>query len=95
MLTLLLEGAVALLWGLRGRNLALCGLLNVLTNPVVVLLHALVSHPAATALLELSAAAVEGAGYARLGEGIRRPWLLSLAANGFSFFTGLLLNRIF
>ena len=37
-LTLLFEGAFALAWGLRGRDLTLCALVNLLTNPPLVFL---------------------------------------------------------
>ncbi len=40
-LTLLLEGTFVLVWGVRGRDLLLVLLANVLTNPAVVLLHKL------------------------------------------------------
>lgn len=89
-LTLLLEGAVALLWGLRGRGLLLCALVNIMTNPAVVLLHRLFPGWAVTAALELAAFAAEGVCYARFG--VRKPWGLSLAANGFSFGFGIILN---
>lgn len=93
-LTLVLEGAVALIWGFRRRNLLLFVLVNVLTNPVVVLLHALFPGWGVTAALELGAVAVEGLCFARLGDGVRRPWLFSLTANAFSFFTGLGIDRL-
>lgn len=92
-LTLLLEGAVALVWKLRKRDWLLFALANVLTNPAVVLLHAMFPGPAVTAALELSAVAVEGFCYRRLGHAIRRPWLFSLCANAFSFCLGLAADR--
>lgn len=91
-LTLVIEGAVALLWGLRGRALWLCVLVNTMTNPAVVLLHTLWPAWGVTAALELSAAAAEGFCYARFG--VRRPWRLAAVANGVSFGLGLLLNRL-
>jgi len=89
-LTLLLEGIVVLAWGLRRRDLILFVLVNVLTNPPAVLLHAL--FPGVTLAIEAAVVAVEGSCYARLGDSIRRPWLLALIANGFSFSMGLLVN---
>lgn len=92
-LTLMLEGAVALVWGLRHRNLLLLVLVNVLTNPAAVLLHALFPGPAVTAALELGVVALEGICYKKLGSAVRRPWLFSLCANAFSFCLGLAADR--
>ena len=94
-LTLAIEGAAALLWGLRGRDLLLCALVNLLTNPAVVLLHLLFPAPWVTAALELAAVAVEALYYRRYGEHIRRPWVFSLLANGASFGLGLLISHFF
>ncbi len=91
-LTLVFEGAVALVWGLRHGDLLLMVLVNVLTNPAVVLLHALFPGPVVTAVLEMGAVAVEGVCYSRLGGAVRRPWLFSLSANAFSFCLGLVLD---
>lgn len=93
-LTLVFELAVALCWGLRRRNLLLCGMVNVMTNPAVVLLHFLFPAPLLTALLELGAVAVEGFCYSRFGEQVRKPWLFSLVVNAFSFGMGLLINQL-
>lgn len=95
-LTLALELGFALLWGVEGRDLPLAALVNVLTNPLVVLCHALTAQfwPAGlvgvTLLLEAGAVAVEGYLY-RSRSGIRFPWAFSLCANLFSFTIGLLL----
>lgn len=93
-LTLILEGAIALIWGLRRRDLLLFVLANVLTNPMAVLLHALFPGRAVTAALEAGAVLVEGALYHRLGSGVRRPWLFSLCANVFSFCVGLAVDLV-
>jgi len=93
-LTLAAELAVALLWGLRGWELVLCALVNVLTNPLAVLLHLLFPGWAALAAIEGAAVAAEALYYRRYGPGIRAPWALSLTANGVSFCTGLLLNLL-
>ena len=93
-LTLLIESAVALAWGLRRRDLLLCVLVNVLTNPAVVLLHSLFPAPPVTLLLEGGAVAVEALYYRRYGEHIPRPWLFSLAANALSFGIGLWIGRL-
>ena len=55
-LTLMLELGFALILGVRGRrNLALVALVNVLTNPPVVLLCSLFPSPLLTIAAELSA----------------------------------------
>lgn len=92
-LTLVLEGIIALIWGLRRRELLLFTLVNVLTNPAAVLLHALFPGWAVTAALEAGVVLAEGALYRRLGDTIRRPWLFSLCANAFSFCMGLAADR--
>lgn len=100
-LTLLFETPFATLWGLRKRDLSLCVLVNVLTNPVVVLCvllwRAYVPYPdwPAVAFLELAAVVTEGLLYRDLGERIRKPVLLSVCANALSYSLGLLINQIF
>ena len=95
-LTLVLELGFALLWGVGRRDLSLVALANVLTNPAVVLCHALASlfFPAAllpvTFALETAAILVEGWLFAGRG-GIRFPWGFSICANLFSFSVGLLI----
>lgn len=95
-LTLALELFFALLWGVRRRDLPLAALANCLTNPPVVLCHALAAGytPAlllpATLALELGAVLAEGYLYRTRSE-IKFPWLFSLCANLFSFTAGLLL----
>ena len=93
-LTLILELALALVWGLRGRDLALCALVNVLTNPVVVLLHTLFPAGEVVLCLEAGAVLVEGAYYARYGARVPRPWLFSLCANLWSYSMGLLIGPL-
>lgn len=100
-LTLLFEGAFALVWGLRGRDLMLCALVNLLTNPPLVFLVLSWRHfgPAPAWLpvpvLEALAVGVEGHFYKRDGERIRRPYLLSLCANAFSYAMGLVFSTLF
>ena len=98
-LTLLLEVPVAYCWGLRSRHdLTVAVLVNVLTNPAVVLLNGLLSAAPWWAVqlpLEAAAIAVEGFCYRHCGEDVRRPYLLSLCANCISYGTGLALNVIF
>ena len=98
-LTLLLELPVAYYWGLRSRHdLTVAVLVNVLTNPAVVLLNGLLSATPWWAVqlpVEAAAIAVEGFCYRHCGENIRRPYLLSLCANCISYGAGLVLNAIF
>ena len=100
-LTLALEVPFAYLWGLRGRHdLTLCVLVNVLTNPAVVAAYwYLACRTGAPRLalqlpLEAAAVAVEAACYAGCGRNIRRPVLLSLCANAWSYGAGLLLAAL-
>lgn len=95
-LTLVLELGFALLWGVGRRDLPLVALVNVLTNPVVVLCHTLAAWylPGAlvqiTLALELGAVGTEGYLYCGRSQ-IKLPWCFSLCANLFSFTVGLLL----
>ena len=99
-LTLAFELAFALLWGLRGRDLILCVLVNVLTNPPVVLCALLWRTYAPgpgwlpVPFLEAGAVLVEGFFYRRNGERVRRPFLFSLCANAFSYALGLVFNAL-
>lgn len=94
-LTLLLEGAFARLCRVRGRrNACLVLLVNLLTNPPVALVGNLFPLWPAHLALEAAAVLVEGAVYARLAEGLRRPFLFSLGANAFSYLTGAALSAL-
>lgn len=94
LLTLLLEGLLALLWGVRERRDWLLLLaVNVVTNPMVVSLHALWGGGVwITAALEVGAALAEALAYRLWGRDTRPALLFSLCANCFSYFAGLLLN---
>ena len=92
-LTEVFECGFALCTGKRGKALILCALVNLITNPPVVLLHALWSGGwLLIAGLELAAAAAEGSLYRYSGL-YKRPFLFSLAANGLSFSLGLLIQQ--
>lgn len=90
-LTLVLEGIFGICWGLRGRDLYLLVLVNVLTNPPVVLLNA------CTGLvfpLEIGAVLVEGWLYRSMGERISFPWLFAVCVNLFSYSVGGLISYL-
>lgn len=93
-LTLVFELAFALVWGLRRRDLLLVVLMNVLTNPAVVLLHHLLrALPEVPVVIVLEAAAilVEGLCCKHRGEQIRHPWRFALLVNLFSYGIGVFL----
>ena len=96
LLTLILELLFAAIWRVPREDLLLVVLVNVLTNPVVVLSHTLIAIYApsilvpATVLLELAAFLTEGWFYTTRSR-IPHPVLFSLCANLFSFLTGLVL----
>lgn len=94
-LTLVLELAFALVWGIKGCGLLLVVLMNLLTNPAVVTLHwvavrrlGLPDAPV-TLVLELSAVLIEGLCCQGM---IRRHWTFALLINLFSFGAGALLQ---
>lgn len=101
LLTLIFEELFALAWGLRGRReLGLVALVNVLTNPPVVLLY----HTASglfgwnavlvAAGLEGAAVLVEWRCYRAYSEQVKRPFLFALLANLFSYGAGCVINLL-
>lgn len=100
-LTIALEVIFCLIFKLRGTyNFSLVVLVNILTNPPVVLLNHLLRQNTdlpwvlIVLVLEITAVLVEGQYYRRYAEDIRRPFLFSLGANTFSYFSGLLITYI-
>jgi hypothetical protein len=100
-LTLLLEGLIALVVGVRDKkDLLLVCLVNVLTNPAVVLCYHLnsayigINQVLVKLILEALAVLTEGLYYRKYASGIRHPFWFSVLANGFSFGVGLLLNKL-
>lgn len=100
-LTLVFEEGFALIWGLRGkRELGLVALVNVLTNPPVVLLY----YTAAglwqwnavpvTLVLEAAAVLVEWRCYRAFSEQVKRPFLFALLINLFSYGAGCVINLL-
>ena len=93
-LTELFECSVALLTGKRGKALLLCVLVNVITNPPLVLLHRLWGGGwLLIAGTEVLAVAAEWLLY-RYSRLFRRPLFFSLSANALSFSLGLLVDLI-
>ena len=100
-LTIVLETGFFLLVGKRDKkDLLLVVLVNVITNPVVVLLYWLAvlyghwNRAAATLPLELFAVLTEGFYYKKYGRDFKRPYLFSVAANAFSYGVGALLQLL-
>ena len=97
-LTLLLEEAFALVWGLRGRDLGLVALMNVMTNPAAVTLWFLARRilhwNGLWLVLLLEALVVLAEGLCCRGQ-IRRPWTFALLVNLFSYGMGQLLQTFF
>ena len=98
LLTLIVELTFALCCKKRRFDLLLAALVNIATNPPVVLIYTLLRQSVRIpglllALpLELAAIAVEAFFYKRFADDIKRPLLFSLCANVLSYSTGLMLN---
>jgi len=94
LLTLVLEIGFFLLVGKRDKkDLLLVVLVNVLTNPVVVLLYWLTGgNVLILILLEVFAVVTEGYYYRKYGQSFRRPYLFSFGANMFSYWLGVLIQ---
>ena len=89
-LTLVIELVYALVWGVRGRDIWLVVLMNIMTNPTVVTIHFLFpTFP----ILILEAAVVGAEGLCARGR-IRQPWLYALLVNTLSYSIGLLLQAL-
>ncbi len=100
-LTLALEFLVALVFKLRGRDLLLFLLVNLLTNPAAVYLNLLFTglFPGLSVFvwqipIELAVVAVEGLIYKNCSCSMRAPWAFAVAANVFSYGIGLIINLI-
>ena len=101
LLTILLEGLFGVIWGVRGgRNFVIMLLANIMTNPAVNIIHSFFAYELrlggfammlVTAVLEISAVAAEWLVYKSRTD-IKKPFLFSLCANGFSFLCGILIN---
>ena len=101
MLTLVLEAGFFFVIGKRNRkDLLLVVMVNILTNPAVVLLYWLCAIYTSWNLmfviipLEFAAIATEGYCYSKYGQTFKRPYVFSLAANVFSYTVGLILQQV-
>ena len=99
LLTLVLELGTGYLYGIREKkDIVLLTLVNILTNPLVVLSYYLVVHYsnmnriAIVIVLEVMAIITEGYYYRTYGKTFTHPMLFALCANIFSFSIGQLLN---
>lgn len=101
LLTIFLECLFGAIWGVKGgRNYIIMLLANLLTNPLVNIIHIYFAYEMRldgqvmiiiTALLEISAVTLEWLVYKSRTD-IKKPFLFSLSANGFSFLCGILIN---
>ena len=91
-LTIFLEAGLALILGLRKKDLLLVVLVNIITNPAVVIIHLLLPYPLVTYIAEIAAVIIEAAYYRRFGTNIKSPMLFSFSANILSYFTGIIIN---
>ena len=95
LLTLVLELSWVLLFGARKKDLLLFLLVNIMTNPAVVVLSILTGHHGGIQLfLEVMVVLVEGWYYKIYTEHMRRSMLCSLCANGFSYGVGVMINLL-
>ena len=99
LLTLVFEIGFFFITGKRNRkDLLLVILVNILTNPIVVLVYWIIAlytdwnTTIAKIPLELFAVITEGIYFKKYGQSFKRPFLFSLAANAFSFSLGLILQ---
>ena len=100
-LTIIIEAGFFSLIGKRNKkDLLLVILVNVLTNPVVVLLYWLAAYYTDISLiivkipLEVFAVTAEGYCYKKYALELKRPYAFSLAANAISFLSGILIQQI-
>lgn len=88
-LTLLLEMPASLLFHVRGKDLLLVILVNVLTNPAAVLVSTLTGDRFLIQIgIEAMVVLTEGWYYRSYGSGISRPYLCAAVCNLFSYTVG-------
>jgi len=101
LMTLAFEAGFFFLAGKRNKkDLLLVILVNILTNPTVVLLYWLavlytgLRGVIIVAPLEIFAILVEGYYYKGYGQDFKRPYIFSISANMFSYWLGVLIQFI-
>ena len=101
-LTLLFESIFFFIVGKRSKwDFLLLLLLNILTNPVVVMswhlarMYTKLNLLVVLVFLETAAIVIEGGFYRKYAETIKRPFCFSLAANACSFGAGKLIEVLF
>ncbi len=100
LLTAILELVFALVFRVRGYTLLIVTLVNILTNPAVVVLfnlfcrHYSLPELAVIPILEISAVLIEALIYKTRCSTIKRPFLFSLGANIFSYLCGLIISAL-
>jgi len=99
-LTLIVEISFFFIIGKRNKkDLLLVALVNILTNPAVVLtywiltLYIGINSILAKIVLEFLAVIAEGYYYRKYGIDFKHPYLFSIAANAISFGTGMFLQQ--
>jgi len=99
-MTLSFEIAFFLITGKRNKkDLLLVVMVNILTNPVVVLAYWLAyfytnwNTIIVLIPLEIFAVLTEGVYYNKYGQSFKRPFIFALSANAFSFAIGFLIQR--
>ena len=100
-MTLVLEVAFFLIIGKRNKkDLLLVIMVNVLTNPIVVLIYWLAylytnwNIVIVLIPLEIFAVLTEAVYYKKYGQSFKRPLVFAFAANVFSFAIGFLIQRL-
>lgn len=96
LLTLILELVYALAVGIRGRDIVLICMINIITNPIAVL-TVLVLRPSLRWIelpLEAVVVLVEWLILRTFSRRITKPFLTALGLNLFSYGVGILLNTI-
>ena len=96
-LTLILELSFAFMWGLRRLDLVLVAVMNILTNPLVVLWNyftARYGYAVSILFPEAIAIAIEVLLLRFRGKNIKCPILLGVIINVFSYNAGLILEYL-
>ena len=96
-MTLALESGYAWLWGVKGTDFLIIILMNILTNPLVVLWHYTFLDLGIwvnTVLPELIAVIAEVLLLAHFVRSVTKPVALGICINLFSYFVGFMINLL-